>query len=216
MSLGSTRSTPAPVRAPALVRALRRSRPPRPRVRPAGTVIRPPVPHAAGASDASASASSSSSSSASRPTATELYLSLREMEAAAEAAELECVANANNNADKTQCTVAFLDAAEDIQAARLAVRASGVGAPPPAKELAAAEVKSARRKAREALEKAAEDEIQCALDGGGAECTAAFNDAWERAEERQKEAVTRHRGILRRWVRNARSGERATNGSTLI
>ena len=137
MSLGSTRSTPAPVRAPALVRALRRSRPPRPRVRPAGTVIRPPVPHAAGASDASSSASSSSSSSsASRPTATELYLSLREMEAAAEAAELECVANANNNADKTQCTVAFLDAAEDIQAARLAVRASGVGAPPPAKELA--------------------------------------------------------------------------------
>jgi hypothetical protein len=131
------------------------------------------------------------------------------MEAAAEAAELECVANANNNADKTQCTVAFLDAAEDIQAARLAVRASGVGAPG-AQELAAAEVKSARQKAREALEKAAEDEIQCALDGGGAECTAAFNDAWERAEERQKEAVTRHRGILRRWVRNARSGERAT------
>jgi hypothetical protein len=105
--------------------------------------------------------------------------------------------------------VAFLDAAEDIQAARLAVRASGVGAPG-AQELAAAEVKSARQKAREALEKAAEDEIQCALDGGGAECTAAFNDAWERAEERQKEAVTRHRGILRRWVRNARSGERAT------
>ena len=205
MSLGSTRSTPAPVRAPALVRALRRARPPRPRVRPAGTVIRPPVPHAAGASDAS----SSSSSSSSRPTATELYVSLREMEAAAEAAELECVANANNNADKTQCTVAFLDAAEDIQAARLSVRASGVGAPG-AQELAAAEVKSARRKAREALEKAAEDEIQCALDGGGAECTAAFNDAWERAEERQKEAVTRHRGILRRWVRNARSGERAT------
>lgn len=36
--------------------------------------------------------------------------------------------------------------------------------------------------------------------GGGAECTANFNDAWDKAEEREREAVTRHRSLLRRWV----------------
>jgi hypothetical protein len=43
-------------------------------------------------------------------------------------------------------------------------------------------------------------EMDCVQDGGGAECTVAFNNAWEAAEEHEREAVLRHRSLLRRWI----------------
>ena len=43
----------------------------------------------------------------------------------------------------------------------------------------------------------------------GAECTVAFNDAWDRAETRERDAVLRHRSLLRRWVnQHKKSGSR--------
>ena len=59
------------------------------------------------------------------------------------------------------------------------------------------------------LATAAEDELECIADGGGAECTVAFNDAWDRAETRERDAVLRHRSLLRRWVnQHKKSGSR--------
>lgn len=44
-------------------------------------------------------------------------------------------------------------------------------------------------------------ELDCVQDGGGAECTVAFNNAWDAAEEHERDAVLRHRSILRRWIK---------------
>jgi len=32
------------------------------------------------------------------------------------------------------------------------------------------------------------------------ECTVAFNNAWEAAEDHERDAVLRHRSLLRRWI----------------
>jgi len=42
----------------------------------------------------------------------------------------------------------------------------------------------------------------------GRECTAAFNDAWDRAEEIEREAVLRYRDILQRWIKSHKRGPR--------
>lgn len=128
-----------------------------------------------------------------------MYVALREMEIAAEEAELACAQAATSSADQSACTVAFLDAAEEIQQARLSVAAAGAGVAEE-RDVARAAVKKARQDRVSALESAAAEELACVQSGGGAECTVAFNDAWDRAEEHQRDAVRRHRTILKSWV----------------
>ena len=141
----------------------------------------------------------SDDAASSRPTPTEMYVALREMEVAAEEAELACAQAATSSADQSACTVAFLDAAEEIQQARLSVAAAGAGVAEE-RDVARAAVKKARQDRISALESAAAEELACVQSGGGAECTVAFNDAWDRAEEHQRDAVRRHRTILKSWV----------------
>ena len=130
---------------------------------------------------------------------TDMYVALREMERAAEEAETECVLNASNSSEQSKCTEKYLEAAETIEAAKLAALASGTGAQEE-RLIAKAAVKKARADRISELATAAEDELDCVSAGGGAECTVAFNDAWDRAEERERDAVMRHRSLLRRWV----------------
>lgn len=130
---------------------------------------------------------------------TDMYVALREMERAAEEAETECVLNASNSSEQSKCTERYLEAAETIEAAKLAALASGTGAQEE-RLIAKAAVKKARADRISELATAAEDELECVSKGGGAECTVAFNDAWDKAEERERDAVTRHRSLLRRWV----------------
>lgn len=130
---------------------------------------------------------------------TDMYVALREMERAAEEAETECVLNASNSSEQSKCTEQYLAAAEEIEAAKLAALASGTGAQEE-RLIAKAAVKKARADRISELATAAEDELDCVSAGGGAECTVAFNDAWDRAEERERDAVMRHRSLLRRWV----------------
>jgi|TARA_B100001142_G_scaffold198939_1_gene197699 hypothetical protein len=129
-----------------------------------------------------------------------MYLSLREMERLAAEREMACVANAVGVAQQTECTVAFLEEAEQIEMASLAAAAAGADVSDE-KTVARAAVKSAHETRKKIVEDAAEAEIACVQGGGGGECTVAFNDAWDRAEEAEREAVLRHRGILRRWVK---------------
>ena len=130
---------------------------------------------------------------------TDMYVALREMERAAEEAETECVLNASNSSEQSKCTEQYLEAAEEIEAAKLAALASGTGAQEE-RLIAKAAVKKARADRIGELAAAAEDELDCVSRGGGAECTVAFNEAWDRAEERERDAVMRHRSLLRRWV----------------
>lgn len=144
-------------------------------------------------------ARASDDAAGSRPTPTEMYVALREMEVAAEEAEIACAQAATSSAEQSACTVAFLDAAEEIEQARLSVAAAGAGVAEE-RDVARAAVKKARQDRVSALESAAAEELACVQSGGGAECTVAFNDAWDRAEEHQRDAVRRHRTILKRWV----------------
>ena len=130
---------------------------------------------------------------------TDMYVALREMERAAEEAETECVLNASNSSEQSKCTEQYLEAAEEIEAAKLAALASGTGAQEE-RLIAKAAVKKARADRIGGLAAAAEDELDCVSRGGGAECTVAFNEAWDKAEERERDAVMRHRSLLRRWV----------------
>ena len=148
---------------------------------------------------ASTSAPSGSGSKKPKTNVTDMYVALREMERAAEEAETECVINASNSSGQSRCTEQYLAAAEEIEAAKLAALASGTGAQEE-RLIAKAAVKKARADRIDELATAAEDELECVADGGGAECTVAFNDAWDRAETRERDAVLRHRSLLRRWV----------------
>ena len=148
---------------------------------------------------ASTSAPSGSGSKKPKTNVTDMYVALREMERAAEEAETECVINASNSSEQSRCTEQYLAAAEEIEAAKLAALASGTGAQEE-RLIAKAAVKKARADRIDELATAAEDELECVADGGGAECTVAFNDAWDRAETRERDAVLRHRSLLRRWV----------------
>ena len=157
---------------------------------------------------ASTSAPSGSGSKKPKTNVTDMYVALREMERAAEEAETECVINASNSSEQSRCTEQYLAAAEEIEAAKLAALASGTGAQEE-RLIAKAAVKKARADRIDELATAAEDELECVADGGGAECTVAFNDAWDRAETRERDAVLRHRSLLRRWVnQHKKSGSR--------
>jgi hypothetical protein len=157
---------------------------------------------------ASTSAPSGSGSKKPKTNVTDMYVALREMERAAEEAETECVINAANSSGQSRCTEQYLAAAEEIEAAKLAALASGTGAQEE-RLIAKAAVKKARADRIDELATAAEDELECVADGGGAECTVAFNDAWDRAETRERDAVLRHRSLLRRWVnQHKKSGSR--------
>jgi|TARA_B110000261_G_scaffold66709_1_gene78204 hypothetical protein len=129
-----------------------------------------------------------------------MYAELREMEADAEAKELSCVEAARNNTSASECTVEFLDISDSIDDVKLAARASGVGEPPSDAHVARAAVAIAKRNRQAQIKQAEEDEIACVENGGGGECTATFNDSWDRATEGAKEKTSRHRGLLRRWV----------------
>jgi|TARA_B110000977_G_scaffold90099_1_gene119714 hypothetical protein len=131
-----------------------------------------------------------------------MYAELREMEAAAEAKELDCVQGANNNATKTECTVEFIDVAESIDDVKLAARASGVGQANDA-AVARAAVHRAKLARQDEIKQAEADEIACVEAGGGGECTAQFNDTYDKAVESALQKTERHRSLLRRWV-NAR------------
>ena len=95
-----------------------------------------------------------------------MYVALREMEVAAEEAELACAQAATSSADQSACTVAFLDAAEEIQQARLSVAAAGAGVAEE-RDVARAAVKKARQDRVSALESAAAEELACVQSGGG-------------------------------------------------
>lgn len=131
-----------------------------------------------------------------------MYVELREMEALAEANELSCVEAAANNVVASECTVEFIDVAESIDDVKLAARASGVGAPNDA-AVARAAVRKAKRDRMAAIAKAEADEIACVTGGGGVECTAAFNDAYDEAYETTMAKTERYHSMLKRWI-NAR------------
>ena len=136
------------------------------------------------------------------PTVTEMYVELREMEAQAEANELSCVEAASNNVVASECTVAFVNVAESIDDVMLAARASGVGAPNDA-AVARAAVRKAREDRMAAIAEAEADEIACVTSGGGVECTAAFNEAYDRAYETTMAKTERYHSLLKRWIRSS-------------
>ena len=144
-------------------------------------------------------ASSSDTTSGKVPSVTEMYVELRELEALAEANELLCVAAAANNVVASECTVAFIAVAESIDEVRLAARASGVGAPDDA-AVARAAVRKAKKDRLAAIAKAEADELTCVMLGGGAECTVAFNDAYDEAYETAMAKTKRYHSLLRRWI----------------
>lgn len=144
-------------------------------------------------------ASSSDTTSGKVPGVTEMYVELRELEALAEANELLCVAAAANNVVASECTVAFIDVAESVDEARLAARASGVGAPDDA-AVARAAVRKAKKDRLAAIAKAEANELTCVMLGGGAECTVAFNDAYDEAYETAMAKTKRYHSLLRRWI----------------
>ena len=156
----------------------------------------------ASAEETANGASSSSGAVGAIPTVTEMYVELREMEALAEANELSCVEAAANNVVASECTVEFIDVAESIDDVKLAARASGVGAPNDA-AVARAAVRKAKRDRMAAIAKAEADEIACVTGGGGVECTAAFNDAYDEAYETTMAKTERYHSMLKRWI-NAR------------
>lgn len=133
---------------------------------------------------------------------TEMYVELREMEAQAEANELSCVEAASNNVVASECTVAFVNVAESIDDVKLAARASGVGAPNDA-AVARAAVRKAREDRMAAIAEAEADEIACVTSGGGVECTAAFNEAYDRAYETTMAKTERYHSLLKRWIRSS-------------
>ena len=133
------------------------------------------------------------------PSVTEMYVELREMEALAEANELTCVEAAANNVVASECTVEFIDVAESIDDVKLAARASGVGAADDA-AVARAAVRKAKKDRVAAIAKAEADEVACVAGGGGAECTAAFNDAYDEAYETTMAKTERYHGLLKRWI----------------
>mmetsp|Transcript_6862 Transcript_6862/g.27972 ORF Transcript_6862/g.27972 Transcript_6862/m.27972 type:complete len:210 (-) Transcript_6862:106-735(-) len=157
------------------------------------------VTRAAAASKGADTTGKKSTGKKGKTNVTDMYVALREMERAAEEAETECVLNASNSSEQSKCTERYLEAAETIEAAKLAALASGTGAQEE-RLIAKAAVKKARADRISELATAAEDELDCVSRGGGAECTVAFNNAWDKAEEREREAVMRHRSLLRRWV----------------
>ena len=53
------------------------------------------------------------------------------------------------------------------------------------------------------LQKAEADEIACVTGGGGVECTAAFNDAYDEAYETTMAKTERYHSLLKGWI-NAR------------
>jgi len=154
---------------------------------------------AAAAAPPHAAAGTSSERAKPSTTVTDMYLYLQELEREAERAEVECATHANSTSAQNECTTKFLDASDEIELARLAARAVGVAEEPEGK-VARAGVKKARTNKAAALQAAAEEEMNCIESGGGAECTVAFNDAWDQAEELEKDAVLRCRRILRGWV----------------
>ena len=93
-----------------------------------------------------------------------MYVALREMERAAEEAETECVLNASNSSEQSKCTERYLEAAEEIEAAKLAALASGTGAQEE-RLIAKAAVKKARADRISELATAAEDELDCVSQG---------------------------------------------------
>ena len=95
---------------------------------------------------------------------TDMYVALREMERAAEEAETECVLNASNSSEQSKCTERYLEAAEEIEAAKLAALASGTGAQEE-RLIAKAAVKKARADRISELATAAEDELDCVSQG---------------------------------------------------
>lgn len=139
---------------------------------------------------------------ASRPSLTDMYLAVEEMERAAEEAEVECVGNAYTTSMAAECNAVFLDKSNDIELARLSAQAAGSGAEEEG-TVARAAVKAARQKKRTVQEQAELAELECMTNGGSrnsGECIAVFLDEWERAEEDERQAVIRYRGLLRRWV----------------
>ena len=119
---------------------------------------------------------------------TDMYVALREMERAAEEAETECVLNASNSSEQSKCTEQYLEAAEEIEAAKLAALASGTGAQEE-RLIAKAAVKKARADRIGELAAAAEDELDCV----------SLRDVLGFWTDR-RDAVMRHRSLLRRWV----------------
>ena len=199
MSTPVLRSPIAPhARALARFHSPRTAHPPAagPRRRPGAAIV---VVTRAAAASKGADTTGASTGKKGKTNVTDMYVALREMERAAEEAETECVINASNSSEQSKCTERYLAAAETIEAAKLAALASGTGAQEE-RLIAKAAVKKARADRISELAAAAEDELDCVSRGGGAECTVAFNQAWDKAEEREREAVTRHRSLLRRWV----------------
>ena len=139
------------------------------------------------------------------PTVTEMYVELREMEAQAEANELSCVEAASNNVVASECTVAFVNVAESIDDVKLAARASGVGAPNDA-AVAARGGAEGQEDRMAAIAEAEVVEIACVTSGGGVECTAAFNEAYDRAYETTMAKTERYHSLLKRWIRSSGGG----------
>ena len=203
MSTPVLRSPIAPhARALARLHSPRTAHPPAagPRRRPGAAIV--VVTRAAAASKGADTTGASGKKG--KTNVTDMYVALREMERAAEEAETECVLNASNSSEQSKCTEQYLEAAEEIEAAKLAALASGTGAQEE-RLIAKAAVKKARADRIGELAAAAEDELDCVSRGGGAECTVAFNEAWDKAEERERDAVMRHRSLLRRWVNQHKS-----------
>ena len=54
-----------------------------------------------------------------------------------------------------------------------------------------------------AIAEAEADEIACVTSGGGVECTAAFNEAYDRAYETTMAKTERYHSLLKRWIRSS-------------
>jgi len=164
---------------------------------------RSPAAAAAAASPGTASSDTDtdavSAAVARSPSVTDMYVALTEMEREAEEAEVSCVESSGNSFDAQECTANFLEAADGIEQVRLAALASGTGSPED-RVVARAAVKRARQRRVSSVLEAEQDELDCVQDGGGVECTVAFNNAWEAAEDHERDAVLRHRSLLRRWI----------------
>ena len=103
----------------------------------------------------------------------------------------------------SKCTEQYLEAAEEIEA-----RSSRRWRREPARRRSASSPRRPSRGARRSHRRAPPPRrriTRLRKRGGGAEAVA-FNEAWDRAEERERDAVMRHRSLLRRWVNQHKVG----------
>ena len=152
---------------------------------------------------ASASASAESDTGgASRkvPTVTEMYVELREMEQA-EANELSC-GGCVQQRGRVGVHGGVCERRGEHRLRRAGGARSGVGAPNDA-AVARAAVRKAREDRMAAIAEAEADEIACVTSGGGVECTAAFNEAYDRAYETTMAKTERYHSLLKRWIRSS-------------